>query len=758
MIPKRLVLHNYCQHRDLEVTFVPGLNMIRGPNGSGKSNLLDAMCLCVSGESNNVRRKSDKKTDNIMVGEEKAAVYMEFEEKGLPGFVKVRLSRNYRTDADVLSREMEHAKMQVLANDGGEDTLSEDVLRMVNFRPRETTSMRLEWGAPDDEKRLTLTKNGEVLEWMTSVIGLQPAAIKSTIFPTQGNVDSLISGDPEARYRALAEQAGVLLCSKIHRELGDEISSQPLFDGVEERLKEAEAELAAADRRLKDAEAAYEAATADAVDPEPLKATIASYQRASEMRQRQSENMAKKAEFETQLAEIRKEVDSLTEDGRQKTPAFEEAEKAVSDSQLTISTYESQQSTIRQRAETERALAEARRTLEAMPQAPEAPEGVDGIDQLSLGLGSLDTDIADRRRRIAMCEKGRCSECDREFENAAALVEGYSRELADLEAAKEQKTKLVLTLRTAKSEYEESRRLWDKNHAEVSGRVDILSQQLQSLPQAPEDPVTEDAYKRASQAMVVYQKLRSDIELTRNAYRDRMKDFRAVENEIKVLDRLLSESKKDLEGSPTEQRFKEASDKYAGCQLKEQQVRDTSRELAEARGAREVKAADVEAESKRFSRSQPTREWVGLLGQVRDLFHRNGLPRDAVLWYANRLIKHNNSYLSEFDEHFTMTMGDDMSFLSVFDDGKIQPSSRLSGGEKNMLNLGIRFAYADLYPSLFRYLQLDEVEVHLDQENVARLPAIFEKVKGLARNRGLVVPFVSHNPVLAEIADHVIDL
>ena len=760
MIPTSIRLRNWCQHKDLEVELPQGMVMIRGPNGSGKSNLIDAMCLACSAESNNVKKRGDKKTDNITVGEESAAVYLSFEHEGKNGLITLKLKRNYRTDADVLGREISYAKTQVAASSGDVDALDDEILRLVNFTPRESVSMRLEWGDKGDPDRVVLSKQTEVLEWISGKIGLPSSAIRGTFFPTQGSVDDLISGDPEARYRSLAEQAGIVICSTVHRLLGEEINAQPSFDGVEEQLREARSLLNVSEKEVDTLEERFKEAKEKAVDPEPLRSIISAYQQSTEARKTISDNISKKSVLATELEDKRQEVKLLEERGKTLKVEFDRVESKQEEARECLNLHEKQQSDIRRREQVSEALTSAIKTKESLPTEPVRPVDDENLlEKLNKDLPAISQQIKDRKEWLSKFESGVCPTCKRPIGESSEVISGYASELADLEARQKEMAPEILRCRTVVEKYRTDHTSWSEQRSRALSRIETLSQQLETLPEIAEgDLVTGTQMEAARDLMDQHKKLRESLDRLRSEYSKAAKEYRTVETDLAVVESLIKAAKGQSDKGPTEEQFKEASDKFSKYQLAEQELRDAEREFTKASGVKSARDEEVERLEKRFSCLEPVREWLGVLGQVRDCFHKNGLPRDAVLWYANRLIGQTNVYLDEFDERFSMSMGDDMSLLAVFEDSKIQPASRLSDGEKNMLNLSLRFAYADLYPSAFKFLELDEVEVHLDQENVERLPAIFEKVKGLARNRGLVVLFISHHPTLGEIADHVIDL
>jgi DNA repair exonuclease SbcCD ATPase subunit len=203
--------------------------------------------------------------------------------------------------------------------------------------------------------------------------------------------------------------------------------------------------------------------------------------------------------------------------------------------------------------------------------------------------------------------------------------------------------------------------------------------------------------------------------------------------------------------------LKDAHARLLARQAAEQELRDLETEAeVKSRYLCDVRS-DLERARVLTRQNEPLARWRTILEQVRDLVHRDALPAEVVAWYADQLVRHTMTYLKMFDAEFELFVARDLTLMGMFAN-KTMPVSRLSGGQKNMLNISMRLAMIDMFPSELRLLILDEVEVHLDQRNVAKLPVVLERVKGLARGRELVVLFVSHHPSLSGVADHVIHI
>jgi DNA repair exonuclease SbcCD ATPase subunit len=250
-------------------------------------------------------------------------------------------------------------------------------------------------------------------------------------------------------------------------------------------------------------------------------------------------------------------------------------------------------------------------------------------------------------------------------------------------------------------------------------------------------------------------KLENDLRVTREAYDAGVRLLERHKATVDALTKQAAELNAVLQGAPDKGAYDAAMTALAKAQAAQQQYNDLKVQLGIAEGRLEDAKSQLKDSAAALARVVPQRTWKALVEQARELLHRDALPSEVVAWYATSLVAHTMNYLKLFEVSFSVIVTPDLGLMAIFPD-KAMPVAKLSGGEKNMLNISMRLAMADLFPSDLRVLVLDEVEVHLDQTNVAKLPVLLEKVKCLARNRGLVVLFVSHHPSLRDIADNVV--
>jgi len=153
------------------------------------------------------------------------------------------------------------------------------------------------------------------------------------------------------------------------------------------------------------------------------------------------------------------------------------------------------------------------------------------------------------------------------------------------------------------------------------------------------------------------------------------------------------------------------------------------------------------------------------LADVRNAFHRDGIPAQVSRSYLNALTNPTrrgssiNELLEIFEAPFYVEVSEeDLSFVAHFNDGRVQPAERLSGGEKVVLSLALRTAVNALFASHLSMLFLDEPTEYLDENNLNCLRTALEKLGQLAEDRGLQVVVITHEANLAPLFDKVIEL
>lgn len=745
MKPLKLQLTDWCQHEQLELLFVEGMNSLQGRNGSGKTNLLEALNLCLSQDTNS----PGKKTDNIRNGCEKARLMMVFEHEGVEGTIEVQLSRNYRKSWDELAMEIALAENAVAANQSDPTSpVSAEELRLANFKPRETVKFSFKWAD------LSGRTAGEVAEFIRTRTLLDPRVIRSNYFPRQGDVDGAMSADKETRQRIFHEKAGTALCQKVWEELGRCSSSLQNVGQVDDQLKEVETRLAVAEGELKTATEAFEAAKLLPQDPAEPSEIVRRYMSAKQIQSTlltQQAELSSLVEREQQLSAT---CDQLAAQGIKLRLQFDE-QAPLADSTRQKLWQSSQDKTLaqaRQKLLTEVEDLRTKRASLVPPEERDVQAEQATVEQLQKDASLAEARAAELDRWLKTFQGGACPTCGAPVD--AQVSKRYEEELLNLQPLHRQQE--AQKARSSLQAYLQASQAYSSKVAQLETLLASKEQQLAAAPEG--NPLSDHEVADLEQWLNAFELLKRELEQLRQQHSRSYHEFQQVSTQRSVLQEriqgLLSGGTGDC---PTEQEFRQATELVQQIQFNQQQLRDTQVALLVATKRREDLQNDLVRLNAEASKVGPVREWSSMLLRARELFHRNALPSEVVAWYAQMLAERTQTYLDMFEAGFQLAVSRELDLLGIFPD-KVIPASRFSGGQKNMVNISMRLAMIDLFPSHLNLLVLDEVEVHLDNDKVACLPILLERVKGLARNRGLVVLFISHHPSLTDISDHLISL
>ncbi|MGB9759812.1 MAG: AAA family ATPase [Thermoproteota archaeon] len=125
MILKKVKLKNFISHKDSELEFGYGINLITGPNGAGKTSVLDAISFGLFGE-----HSRGKKEDLITRGENSAEIELEFEESGSSYIVEWKLYRKKPINGR-LYRVKNNSRIPIVER--GERTVTSEIEKTVGF-------------------------------------------------------------------------------------------------------------------------------------------------------------------------------------------------------------------------------------------------------------------------------------------------------------------------------------------------------------------------------------------------------------------------------------------------------------------------------------------------------------------------------------------------------------------------------------------------------------------------------------------------
>lgn len=156
--------------------------------------------------------------------------------------------------------------------------------------------------------------------------------------------------------------------------------------------------------------------------------------------------------------------------------------------------------------------------------------------------------------------------------------------------------------------------------------------------------------------------------------------------------------------------------------------------------------------------SKAAEAWHARASNWAELMSPQAIPKLVMHRAAMRLIPGINTRLRLAQANFEIEITPELEFQANFDDGRIQPDKRLSGGQKDLLGLAFRLALTELTTEGLNVLILDEPTADLDDGYRDKILAVIDHLRESASGSGLQVVIVTHAKPLAERADKVIDL
>lgn len=745
MIPKRMTLRRYRQHDELEIVLTNGMNALRGPNGSGKSHVLEALGLCCGLSVNS----EGKNTDAIQDGYERGDVILGFEHAGIEGEIHAKLTRNYTQLWRAQKLSMDHAKAQIAANQLDPRVMvSESEYKLAAFTPREELKFSGSWG---DQKWRNAT---EISAWYRETVGVDTKTVLPNYFPLQGDIDGALSEDETRRQEVFSEKAGTWFCAKIWKELGEQATGIEIAPGLEDALLRSKSTHALAAATVSRVAAELDVLEKSDREPEKYNGVLRANQDAVADRASLGKLLARQTDLQTQRASVSAdlaEVKTLGASFRERFDAIQ-GTRASDLQAIAQATTASQRQAERSRIVGD--LSTARTKLaevsKVIPQDPPSDAELSNMAQLAGEWASKAKSLA---TWLADWKDGKCPLCGAIVADAERITK-TSQELAAARVQEQDLGARRVSLMSAKAQLHAAKTSWQASVATLTARVAQLESTLLGIPEVTValTPTEVGALQKRVNDIAAVE---MNLSQARTRYGILDASRARIEIEREEIDRQIGILSQRVAGAPSDEDVQRASAALMAARENSTRYNEARVEHGIVTGRLADADSALRAATEAVERAGPLKTWKELLANARAMFHREAIPAEVVGWYVSELARFTGTYLEMFEVGYQLVVTSDLSLMAIFPD-KAMPAEELSGGEANILNICMRIGMTDLFPSDLRILILDEIEVHMDETNVARLPIFLERVKGLARSRGLMVLFVSHHPSLREIADHVI--
>lgn len=728
MILKRMKLHNYRQHGDMDIPISGTITAVLGPNGSGKTNFLGSLQFAFTGEQSGFN-----KDDLLAWGASEGYVMIEFAHDG----IDYTLSRNIHNTGASLLR-------------AGEKPVS---------------------GVTQVNAALKL------------YLDLDKDLCKQAVFVGQAEIDKILFTDPRVRELSFQKLMGIGDASKIHDIMGKVLATYDTPSDYDEQIADGKARFAELHQRQQTLQVTLDGlklTRSQAPDPAALKQMIQSNQVSVHAVNR----------FLSVLQTYAAQRDAAdAADAYLATLPVPTATLEEIDSQIEAALRQQQGLNAYTAAHGE--WTRCGETLLKLGTSPHAPESLvqakadydAAVAELNrlMGKHKLHNDMLSALSGTATLTE--CPVCGSAVTDTAALKTRLTQILAGIQSEgaelRKQETAKRVHWQTIDAELVSFQRQYQaavaayqaadktlKATAAVEGDAAAIAAQIQSLRQARQKLLADTAARTAATARV-------SMEHKRAA--DLGTELHDVGAALTALGIVTATPLTHLLRPDQAEDLTELVQKLTAQTLELEAARDQlaqlDQELARLDGTvtelnQTMASLDKTVTTLEYKRAtqQTLKDALATLLRVRDWFHYSNGPHmlsTSILGCMNEDV---NRFLTQFTAPFVVDPADDaLGFKCHFTDGRTKPAtppdaSILSGGEKIQLAVAFRFAAYCMFASKLGLLSLDEPTVYLDDANVSRFCDLLQQIRKVAEQMNLQVFIATHERSVIPFVDTVIEL
>lgn len=707
----RALQKGWCQHVYRDVVFGK-LTSLRGDIGSGKTNFINGVVFAFTGDSRN-EGNNDANISQLIGVDDPAFVAVEFEHNGLQGLIRRSL------------------------------------------RPRGQELLL-------DGKKYT--KDREIAEELRKLLGVDPVFLAERIFVPQWGIFSFIDQKAADRARDFGKLFGVGHAESLWEALGElKTPLLPIADDVTRLLAEEQK-----------AAAAVPVWTAKLVEHDQLVARL----RCDSEKRRQALASARAAgvlfhdlaDTEKRYIAARGAVEPLRQ--RLATLAQEQAQAqqraaslatACKDAAIAGPLWFAYRNAVRLRETAERTLQE----LEAQRQqigefTATVPAGYWNEAEREQWLGYRNRQEAETlklRSFLNSCDPGRgianCPTCGTPTDtpDLAGRIREAQTKLAQLDVQLVE----VGNRRLWSTNYDRSRDDFQRRVQEAERNITGQRQLISCLPAATMPEVLETTVPlpvlQRDELQAGYQAAALTTQFNKG-----QAELANVSGQCEaLLAQLRSLQQKVFELSPlSEDELKRLQDEDRQLIAAEGLLSTLQNELQQAKLTHEACARTRQAGEEAARRTLAITGLHDRVCTLRHALHRERLPSQVVRYNLTQLIHATNAYLVDFDDDLRIVRFENDHYVFRFRDGREQPATRLSGGQRMALGLAMRLAVNSMKAADLGLLCLDEPTVGLPAEKLAGLRRALDRFRKSNSGRELQVILMTHDAGLDEVCDTVI--
>ena len=700
MLLNRLQIKNFCQHRDFETHFDPGLNLIIGPNGSGKSNLLEAIQFAILGEL--TKHTREQAVCHYAGEKDECLVSLDFQHFDF----NVGITRSIRPSLHNL-----------------------------------TCSMR------SDTYNTALEGYAEVNSYVLELLDMQKKQLQDYVFIAQGGLDNLIEKTKEQRTIELAKIFGVAETEKIWEVLGTqltkiEVPTIPDLATTEQKITQLKIECSDIDNQVDNLTKQLltkEQYTEiwDIINDQKLRHKLLKSWNTARIRE---DELAEHVVNFTDITVYEDELDQLYE-------KVANAEKLATEADELLMQWREYNNF---RKVVDSLKADFDKIKAAFRQRYGLTDGyTKTLDAARQSFDDIKSDLADVTTAIRTAEasirSAVCSTCKRPFDN----YEEIEKELAE----RREDHKIISAI------YEQLHQVLtiDDNRAKIKQQIQVYKDNVNRV-QAVAQPTVSEAVCRQRKLSVVMQ--RKDVTKLVDKINKLKLEKAVIESDYSNAQKQVTDYETQLlDGTPVNRKEFNMLLSYL---VTNDTQKEELQKLLEQQTRKHVELEHAEQSFEEGLKLVDRRKKViagrDYLVSLRDLFHRGNLAKRIIETYLATICVDVNEMLNMFEAPFRVVCGEHLNFDAVFTGNKRVPDKLLSGGQRVTLSLAFRTALNARFAASMGLLSLDEPTVFMDKQTKQCLPEVLEKLRILCREKQLQLLFVTHEMEFMDHFDKVIQL
>ena len=700
---KKAHLVNFCQHRDFEVEFSPGVTGILGGNGQGKSNLMKAIRFALIGESGNVGVKTEDLNWYAALNGEAGFVELIFEAGGQEGVLK----------------------------------------RFVS-----STRTSLKYGS------FNTTSSVKATAALMDITGSTRGFFEDTVFVDQGKLETILFEKAATRAAKFQKLFGTERAEKLRQLLHQEVATLTT-DPVDDRIKELEQELTVdIDPQLRALNKQSDQMKAELAqyDIDGLEAVVKAYEVSVTAKAQLADLLDQKNRCESGVDPhllncLLLEVQLLTEETDSKRVIANSARAHLVNIQGVRAITTTKQRLVEEINEYSTQLQKP----EPKPPAVTEKQVEDAQNQIAIAQAEM----ARHTHFIQTFEQGSpiCPTCNQPVQHSLARVEESKSIVEERQALIEQVAKILVAARYSLSKFQSEILAYSQEIETAKKLIARKTQELAELPIAADIHGNENELQHQ---ITLFEQLEEQLHEKAKELHELEEKGAKSDGELVSITRQIEHISKHINEDITEEQNAKAAlmlEQFANGNLA---LAEISGQLKQLHSSRIRVLAELGGLRSQAGGLVAKRKYKLLCDRTRELLHRDVLPRRVTQRYLAMLNVGLQEHMEVFEVPFSCDIDNELNVMCTIPGIGKKPAERLSGGQRVMLGIAFRFAICRLFAAGLGFVVLDEPTVMLDDDHVDIVVDLLNAIKGHLFNAGLQLLVPTHSPQLESTFDSVI--